>query len=123
MVNKALDERNSNGHTKLVGLVVVPEESEEGELLDVDAAGEEAPRHVRVGQTADRVGEDNLKETFNVERGLLDFSWSYHTKMGKIYQIAANLPNGHENMPNGNKINNILHSKALQNMPKFGFLV
>jgi hypothetical protein len=26
-------------------------------------------------------------------------------------------------MPNGNKINNILHSKALQNMPKFGFLV
>jgi hypothetical protein len=61
------------------------------------------------------------------ESGLPDFSWSKHTKMGKIYQMTAN---GHKlPIPNGRKYKwplkymNIFHYKALQNLPKLVFLV
>jgi hypothetical protein len=50
--------------------------------------------------------------------------------MGKIYQITTTLPNGHKiyqmtvkNFEKAMKYTNILQSKALQNLPKFGFLV
>jgi hypothetical protein len=62
---------------------------------------------------------------------LPDGSWSKHTKTRKIYQmttnyaylVAKNLPNGRKIFQMVIKYNNILHSKALQNLPKCGFLV
>jgi hypothetical protein len=69
----------------------------------------------------------NVAESNNVT-GLPDFSWSKHTKMGRIYQIATNynkqpkiIPNGHKIFQMGTKYTNIFHSKALQNLPKLGF--
>jgi hypothetical protein len=61
--------------------------------------------------------------------GLPDSSGHNKPKQGYIYQIATKLPDGHKT-PNGNKIDqtaikftNIFHCKALQNLPKLGFLV
>jgi hypothetical protein len=50
---------------------------------------------------------------------------------GKIYQITAKSPNGHNMYPiaviyifhMATEYTNVFHSKALQNLPKFGFLV
>jgi hypothetical protein len=50
-------------------------------------------------------------------------------KMGQIFQLTTTLPNGHKIcIPNDCKIlqmpityTNILNSKALKNLPKFGF--
>jgi hypothetical protein len=63
---------------------------------------------------------------FNVAPGLPDFSWSKHTKTGKIYKKRPQtIPNGQKlyqiavNIPNGHKVgtySNILHSKVLQNL-------
>jgi hypothetical protein len=63
--------------------------------------------------------------------GLPDFSWHNIPKRGKIYQITTTLPNGHKiGMPDDRiifqmttKYTSIFHSKALQNLPKFEFLV
>jgi hypothetical protein len=61
--------------------------------------------------------------------GLPDFSWSKHTKLGKIYQIGKNIPNDDqpyqtainytkwtENIPNGHKI---YQHFPFQGTPKF----
>jgi hypothetical protein len=54
--------------------------------------------------------------------GLPDFSWSKHTKTGKIYQMAIKYKKCPQNTPNGHKIYlHFFHSKALQNTPKLGF--
>jgi hypothetical protein len=62
--------------------------------------------------------------------GLPDFSWSKHTKMGKLYQMATNytkrpqiIPKFSDNIPNGLKIFQmaIKYTKqfAFQGPPKF----
>jgi hypothetical protein len=65
------------------------------------------------------------------------FFCSKHTKLGKntpndhkLYQTAINYTKWQLNIPNGRKIfqmvieyTNLCHSKALQNLPKVGFLV
>jgi hypothetical protein len=62
---------------------------------------------------------------------LPDFSWSKHTKTGKvckmgtiyIYQTANIISNGHKLFQTVVKYTIIFHSKTLQNIPKLGFLV
>jgi hypothetical protein len=57
---------------------------------------------------------------------LPDFSWSKHTKMEKIYQMTTNYTKLPYIMPNGHKIFQTIitaFSKAMQNLPKLGFLV
>jgi hypothetical protein len=63
-----------------------------------------------------------------IQTRLPDFSWSKHTKLGKIYQATTNYTKLPYIMPNGHKIfqmiikyNNIFHSKALQDLPKLFF--
>jgi hypothetical protein len=70
------------------------------------------------------------KSFFPPTAGLPDFSWSKHTKTGKIYQMTTNYPKRPYFLPQCRKIfltviksANIFHSKALQNLPKLGFLV
>jgi hypothetical protein len=63
--------------------------------------------------------------------GLPDFSWYNITKQGKIYQMTAKYPKKlhikytkwTENLPNGHKITKIFRCKAIQKLPKLGFLV
>jgi hypothetical protein len=62
------------------------------------------------------------------QAGLPDFSWSKHTKTGKIYQMTTNYTNLPCIIPNGRKIfqifikyNNILHSKASKIYLNLGF--
>jgi hypothetical protein len=61
---------------------------------------------------------------------LPDFSRSKHTNTGKIYQITTKYTKVTLNLPNSRKIfqmavkySNIIHTEALQNIPKLGFLV
>jgi hypothetical protein len=67
----------------------------------------------------------------NSQTGLPDFSWRNIPQWGEIYQIAAKLPNGHKVyqityssiLQMATEDTNLLHSKALQNLPGLGFLV
>jgi hypothetical protein len=62
--------------------------------------------------------------------GLPDFSWSQHTKTGKIYQRTTmyftkrpqNIPNGHKIFQMVIKYTHLFHSMARQTIPIFGFL-
>jgi hypothetical protein len=59
---------------------------------------------------------------------LPDFSWHSIPKRENIYQVTTKLPNGHKENQMAVKFynqkrTNILHSKALQNLPELGFLV
>jgi hypothetical protein len=65
-----------------------------------------------------------------VQTGLPDFSWSKHTKKGKVQQRGTNYtkrpyikPIGHKIYQIAVKYANILHSKTLQHIPKLEFLV
>jgi hypothetical protein len=62
--------------------------------------------------------------------GLPDFSWYIIPKRGKMYQMNTKCTEWLKNIPNGCKIFqiainyiNIFQSRALQNLPKVGFLV
>jgi hypothetical protein len=68
----------------------------------------------------------NKKSATAKERkpGLPDFSWSKHTKTGKIYQMNTNNTKWPLNIPKGRKIfqmvikyANSFHFKTLQNVP------
>jgi hypothetical protein len=56
--------------------------------------------------------------------GLPDFSWSKHTQTGKyVYQKTTKLSNGRRKFQMVITHTHIFNSKALQNIPKVGFLV
>jgi hypothetical protein len=62
--------------------------------------------------------------------GLPDFSWNNIPKRRKIYQITIKLTKWSQNTQTDRKIDqmtiqytNIANCKALQNLPKLGFLV
>jgi hypothetical protein len=56
------------------------------------------------------------------QAGLPDFSRHNVPKRGRTYQNTTNLPNGHKIFQMGIKYISIFNSKALQNLPKLGFL-
>jgi hypothetical protein len=62
--------------------------------------------------------------------GLPVFSWSNHTKTGKVYQMTTDytnrpyiIPKCHKWYQTAVKYTNIFHSKALHKTPKLEFLV
>jgi hypothetical protein len=55
--------------------------------------------------------------------GLPDFSWHNTPKRWKMYQIAIKLSNAIEIYQMAVKYSDLFHSKTLQNLPNFGFLV
>jgi hypothetical protein len=55
--------------------------------------------------------------------GLPNFSCHNLPKWGKYTTIATKLPNGSKIFHETIKYTNVFHFKALQHLPKFGFLV
>jgi hypothetical protein len=77
----------------------------------------------RFAALARRSRRDNWWKHQKNGTGLPDFSWSKHTKMGKLYQMTANytkrprvIPNGHKFIPNDRKI---YQHRPFQGPPKY----
>jgi hypothetical protein len=73
--------------------------------------------------------QDLFRKT-DSEQGCQIFSCYNIPKTGKIYQMTITYPKWQQKIPNGRKMDqmdkkyaNVIHCQALQNLPKFEFLV